>query len=315
MKNIGMSGFKHPYFAGKKVVKGLTGVEYGEASSVLSPFFAHAICGVGGPGVEYGKEQVSPVLSSFEDIYRKERESSVLSPFFAHAIRGVGGPGVEYGKEQVSSVLSSFEDIYRKERESSVLSPFFAHAIRGVGGPGVEYGKAQGSSVSSSFFSHSIYGGGGPGVFHGKDIVTRHAKGQFIPCFCAAMCIDADTLYFTPSRTSTLFGEVTWTGIPDTEDAIRNTAIVNIANQTKNLEFFHKIKDILIAEHSGKVAVIAKGNHIIAENSDEAIKLARAKFSDEEPKIIWEIKEEEKIPRIPRLGGIRRRTLRRRDES
>ncbi len=77
-----------------------------------------------------------------------------------------------------------------------------------TGLPGVDYGKAQGASVSSSFFSHSIYGGGGPGVFHGNHIVTRHAKGQFIPCFCAAMCIDADTLYFTPSRTSGLIGEV-----------------------------------------------------------------------------------------------------------
>jgi methyl-coenzyme M reductase beta subunit len=77
-----------------------------------------------------------------------------------------------------------------------------------TGLPGVDYGKAQGASVSSSFFSHSIYGGGGPGVFHGNHIVTRHAKGQFIPCFCAAMCIDADTQYFAPSRTSALYGEV-----------------------------------------------------------------------------------------------------------
>ncbi len=77
-----------------------------------------------------------------------------------------------------------------------------------TGLPGVDYGKAQGASVASAFFSHSIYGGGGPGVFHGNHIVTRHAKGQFIPCFCAAMCIDADTLYFTPARTSGLYGEV-----------------------------------------------------------------------------------------------------------
>ncbi len=77
-----------------------------------------------------------------------------------------------------------------------------------TGLPGVDNGMAQGASVSSSFFSHSIYGGGGPGVFYGNHIVTRHAKGQFIPCFCAAMCIDADTMYFTPSRTSALYGEV-----------------------------------------------------------------------------------------------------------
>jgi methyl-coenzyme M reductase beta subunit len=77
-----------------------------------------------------------------------------------------------------------------------------------TGMPGVDFGMAQGTSVSSSFFSHSIYGGGGPGVFYGNHIVTRHAKGQFIPCFCAAMCIDADTMYFTPSRTSGLYGEV-----------------------------------------------------------------------------------------------------------
>ena len=62
--------------------------------------------------------------------------------------------------------------------------------------------------MSSSFFSHSIYGGGGPGVFHGNHIVTRHSKGPFIPCFTAAMCLDADTLYFTPARTSALYGEV-----------------------------------------------------------------------------------------------------------
>lgn len=77
-----------------------------------------------------------------------------------------------------------------------------------TGLPGVDYGKAQGTSVSSSFFSHSIYGGGGPGVFHGNHIVTRHAKGQVIPCFCASMCLDADTMYFTPARTSALYGEV-----------------------------------------------------------------------------------------------------------
>lgn len=77
-----------------------------------------------------------------------------------------------------------------------------------TGMPGVDNGMAQGTSVSSSFFSHSIYGGGGPGVFYGNHIVTRHAKGQFIPCFCAAMCIDADTMYFSPARTSALYGEV-----------------------------------------------------------------------------------------------------------
>ncbi len=77
-----------------------------------------------------------------------------------------------------------------------------------TGLPGPDFGMAQGTSVASSFFSHSIYGGGGPGVFHGNHIVTRHTKGQFIPCFCAAMCIDADTMYFIPSRTSGLYGEV-----------------------------------------------------------------------------------------------------------
>jgi len=79
---------------------------------------------------------------------------------------------------------------------------------RETGLPGPDFGMAQGASVSSSFFSHSIYGGGGPGVFYGNHIVTRHAKGQFIPCFCAAMCIDADTMYFIPARTSALYGEV-----------------------------------------------------------------------------------------------------------
>jgi len=77
-----------------------------------------------------------------------------------------------------------------------------------TGMPGVDNGMAQGASVSSSFFSHSIYGGGGPGVFYGNHIVTRHPKGQFIPCFCASMCLDADTMYFTPARTSALYGEV-----------------------------------------------------------------------------------------------------------
>lgn len=77
-----------------------------------------------------------------------------------------------------------------------------------TGMPGVDHGMAQGASVSSAFFSHSIYGGGGPGVFYGNHIVTRHSKGQFIPCFCASMCIDADTMYFTPARTSALYGEV-----------------------------------------------------------------------------------------------------------
>jgi methyl-coenzyme M reductase beta subunit len=77
-----------------------------------------------------------------------------------------------------------------------------------TGMQGVDGGMAQAASVSSSFFSHSIYGGGGPGVFYGNHIVTRHAKGQFIPCFCAAMCVDADTMYFIPARTSALYGEV-----------------------------------------------------------------------------------------------------------
>jgi methyl-coenzyme M reductase beta subunit len=77
-----------------------------------------------------------------------------------------------------------------------------------TGMQGVDGGMAQAASVSSSFFSHSIYGGGGPGVFYGNHIVTRHPKGQFIPCFCAAMCVDADTMYFIPARTSALYGEV-----------------------------------------------------------------------------------------------------------
>jgi len=98
-----------------------------------------------------------------------------------------------------------------------------------TGLPGVDYGKAQGASVSSSFFSHSIYGGGGPGVFHGNHIVTRHAKGQLIPCFCAAMCIDADTLYFTPSKMSGLYGEVLGT-IPEFAEPMQA-----VANGAKSL--------------------------------------------------------------------------------
>lgn len=92
-----------------------------------------------------------------------------------------------------------------------------------TGLPGVDYGRCQGTSVSSSFFSHSIYGGGGPGVFHGNHIVTRHAKGQFIPCFTAAMCLDADTLYFTPARTSALVGEVLG-AIPEFADPMKAVA-------------------------------------------------------------------------------------------
>ncbi|RZN33284.1 MAG: coenzyme-B sulfoethylthiotransferase subunit beta [Methanophagales archaeon ANME-1-THS] len=92
-----------------------------------------------------------------------------------------------------------------------------------TGLPGVDYGKCQGASVASSFFSHSIYGGGGPGVFHGNHIVTRHAKGQFIPCFTAAMCLDADTLYFTPARTSALMGEVLGT-IPEFAEPMKAVA-------------------------------------------------------------------------------------------
>jgi methyl-coenzyme M reductase beta subunit len=92
-----------------------------------------------------------------------------------------------------------------------------------TGLPGVDYGKAQGTSVASSFFSHSIYGGGGPGVFHGNHIVTRHAKGQVVPCFTAAMCIDADTMYFIPARTSALYGEVLGT-IPEFAEPMKAVA-------------------------------------------------------------------------------------------
>ena len=73
----------------------------------------------------------------------------------------------------------------------------------------------------------------------------------------------------------------------------------------KNMELFRKIRGKLLEEHSGKVAVIANGEYIIGRTSDEAIRRAREKFPNDKPKIIWKIKEEEKRPRVPRVGGIR----------
>lgn len=48
--------------------------------------------------------------------------------------------------------------------------------------PGVDYGKARRAPVSP-FFSGSIYRGEKTGAFYGKRIVTRHAKGKFLPAF------------------------------------------------------------------------------------------------------------------------------------
>lgn len=47
---------------------------------------------------------------------------------------------------------------------------------------GIGYGKARRASASP-FFSGSIYGGEKTGAFYGKRIVTRHAKGKFLPAF------------------------------------------------------------------------------------------------------------------------------------
>lgn len=74
--------------------------------------------------------------------------------------------------------------------------------------PGVDYGRAEGTGVGMRFFSHSIYGGGGPGTFHGNHVVTRHIKGFVVPCFSAAMRLDAGTQMFSVEATSGLVGTV-----------------------------------------------------------------------------------------------------------
>lgn len=75
--------------------------------------------------------------------------------------------------------------------------------------------------------------------------------------------------------------------------------------EERNTGLLHDIRDEMLKEHFGEVVVIARGEYIIAETFDDAIKAAREKFPDEEPKIIWRIGEEEEVPRVPRVGGIR----------
>lgn len=75
--------------------------------------------------------------------------------------------------------------------------------------------------------------------------------------------------------------------------------------EERNTRLLHDIQDEMLKEHFGEVVVIARGECIIAETFDDAIKAAREKFPDEEPKIIWRIGEEEGVPRVPRVGGIR----------
>ena len=48
--------------------------------------------------------------------------------------------------------------------------------------PRIDYGKARRAPVSP-FFSSSVYGGKKNRAFYGKHIVTRHAKGKFLPVF------------------------------------------------------------------------------------------------------------------------------------
>jgi len=73
----------------------------------------------------------------------------------------------------------------------------------------------------------------------------------------------------------------------------------------RNTTLLHDILNEMLREHFGEVVVIARGEYVIAETFDDAIKAAREKFPDEEPKIIWRIGEEEEVPRVPRVGGIR----------
>ncbi|MBC8522287.1 MAG: hypothetical protein H8D26_09955 [Methanomicrobia archaeon] len=73
--------------------------------------------------------------------------------------------------------------------------------------------------------------------------------------------------------------------------------------EERNTGLLHDIRDEMLKEHFGEVVVIARGENIIAETFDDAIKAAREKFPDEEPKIIWRIGEEEEVPRVPRVGG------------
>ncbi len=71
-----------------------------------------------------------------------------------------------------------------------------------TGLPSVDFGRSFGNAISVEWLTHCMYGGGGPGVFTGEHVVSRFSPGFFIPCLCAAMCMDAGTQTFSPEMTS-----------------------------------------------------------------------------------------------------------------
>ncbi|MHC1636346.1 MAG: coenzyme-B sulfoethylthiotransferase subunit beta [Candidatus Methanospirareceae archaeon] len=77
-----------------------------------------------------------------------------------------------------------------------------------IGLPGPGFGVAQGTALSSGFFSHTIYGGSQPGLYSGNHVITRPGRYYYMPCYAAAVAMDAGTQTWTPEMTSEFVGDV-----------------------------------------------------------------------------------------------------------
>lgn len=92
------------------------------------------------------------------------------------------------------------------------------------------------------------------------------------------------------------------------EDLRREASYVEEAEE--NRREYLRVKDEMVKEHMGKVAVIAGGGVVcIADSVGEAMKIAGEKAPDARHRIVWKIGEDEKVV-VRRIGGSWLRRIR-----
>lgn len=92
-------------------------------------------------------------------------------------------------------------------------------------------------------------------------------------------------------------------------EALRREASY-VEEAEENRREYLRVKDEMVKEHMGKVAVIAGGKVVcIADSVEEAVKIAGKKAPDAKHRILWKIGEDEKVV-VRRIGGSWLRRMR-----
>lgn len=196
-------------------------VEMGE---MLGPWYRHYLMTMAYQGFN-GNDLV-------RDILKECGQNGTMADVVAYTVERMIDDGVIKEKKTFPSGYKMYESVDEDLRHAYLSSGMLAATIVNCGSaraaqgvmtsiyyfndqmemetalPCTGYGVSMGTALASGFFSHTIYGGSAPGLYSGNHVITKTGKVYYMPCYAAAVAIDAGTQTWTPEMTSEFVGDV-----------------------------------------------------------------------------------------------------------